>query len=190
MAPQTEKETAPDCQGLNLDVTRRQFLFIGGVSLVALSLPSSLGFGGQQSMQAMVAAYPRTRIGSVSELKLNDPVTFKYPYDNTFSTNYLYKLGAEAGGGVGADKDIVAFNTICPHQGGFLQGRFNPENQVLGPCPLHLTTFDLTRHGMVVSGHATQGVPQITLEVEGDDIYATGVLGLIYSFYDNNVAPA
>ncbi len=190
MVRKAAKEKSPACQGLNLDVTRLQFLFIGGASLVALTLPRSLGFGGQTSLQAMVAEYPRTKVGSVSQLKLNEPVEFFYPYDNTFSRNYLYKLGTEAGGGVGVDRDIVAFNTICPHQGGYLVGRYNADHQVLGPCPLHLTTFDLTRHGMVVSGHATQGVPQITLEIEGDDIYATGVLGLIFSFYDNKVAPA
>jgi len=55
----------------------------------------------------------------------------------------------------------------------------------MGPCPLHLTTFDLTRHGMVISGHATDGLPQARLEVLGDDIVATGVTGLIYGVEDN-----
>jgi arsenite oxidase small subunit len=40
---------------------------------------------------------------------------------------------------------------------------------------------------MVVSGHATQGLPQIILELEGDDILATGVLGLIFGYHDNLV---
>ncbi|MBI1906526.1 MAG: arsenate reductase (azurin) small subunit, partial [Rhodocyclales bacterium] len=57
--------------------------------------------------------------------------------------------------------------------------------QVLGPCPMHLTTFDLTKHGMVVAGHGTESLPQILLEVEGDDIYAVGVMGLIYGYADN-----
>jgi arsenite oxidase small subunit len=43
---------------------------------------------------------------------------------------------------------------------------------------------------MVVSGHATQGLPQIILETDGDDIIATGVMGLIFSYYDNHVDPA
>jgi arsenite oxidase small subunit len=47
---------------------------------------------------------------------------------------------------------------------------------------LHLTTFDLTRHGMVISGHATESLPQIVLEVQGDDIYAVGVQGLVYGY--------
>lgn len=54
-----------------------------------------------------------------------------------------------------------------------------------GPCPLHLSTFDLTKFGMIVSGHATSSLPQITLEAEGDDIVATGVQGLIWGYSAN-----
>ncbi|MBT4513556.1 MAG: hypothetical protein HOC77_00505, partial [Chloroflexi bacterium] len=60
---------------------------------------------------------------------------------------------------------------------------------MMGPCGWHLSTYDLTRHGIIVSGHATQGLPQITLELEGDDIYATGVQALIFGFNDNEQAP-
>jgi arsenite oxidase small subunit len=64
--------------------------------------------------------------------------------------------------------------------GGPLDGTYKAKYQVLGPCPLHLTTFDLTKHGMVASGHATESLPQIVLELQGDDIYAVGVMGLVY----------
>jgi arsenite oxidase small subunit len=86
---------------------------------------------------------------------------------------------------VGPGSDVVAFNLTCPHQGGPLHGTYKPEHQILGACPLHLTTFDLTRHGMVVSGHATESLPQIVLETQGEDIYAVGVLGLVYGFSAN-----
>jgi arsenite oxidase small subunit len=56
---------------------------------------------------------------------------------------------------------------------------------VLGPCPLHLSTFDLTKHGMIVSGHAVESLPQIVLEIDGDDIVATGVMGLFYGYSQN-----
>ena len=59
------------------------------------------------------------------------------------------------------------------------------EHKILGPCPCHFTTFDLRNNGMVVLGQATQNLPQVTLAVEGDDIYATGLMGLIYGFRDN-----
>jgi arsenite oxidase small subunit len=66
-----------------------------------------------------------------------------------------------------------------------LQGSYKSEHAVMGPCPLHLTTFDLTRHGMVIAGHATESLPQIVLETDGDDIVATGVLGLLYGKHNN-----
>jgi arsenite oxidase small subunit len=69
--------------------------------------------------------------------------------------------------------------------GGPLAGTFKPDDQALGPCPLHQTTFDLTRHGMVISGHGTESLPQILLELDGDAIYAVGMIGLIYGRYDN-----
>jgi arsenite oxidase small subunit len=38
---------------------------------------------------------------------------------------------------------------------------------------------------MVVAGHATESLPQVVLEVEGGDIYAKGILGLVYGKRDN-----
>ncbi|MBI3977883.1 MAG: arsenate reductase (azurin) small subunit [Chloroflexi bacterium] len=172
-------------------LTRRQFLFLGGGALVTLAMPRFLhGVPAAEGLSLQMAAYPRQKVGQLSTLKLGQPVEFKYPFDHPNCTNFLYKLGKPAGGGIGPALDVVAFNNLCPHQGGPLAGRLNAEHQVLGPCPLHLTTFDLTRHGMVVSGHATEGLPQIVLELEGDDIVATGVMGLLYGFHNNRVDPA
>ncbi len=165
-------------------LSRRSFLLRGGlaVTVVALGIPS-LGRAETDLQKALVASYPRRKIGALSALKAGQPVEFNYPYPNV--ANILVKLGARAGGGVGAAEDVVAFNQQCTHMGGPMQGTYKPEHQVLGPCPIHLTTFDLTRHGMVVSGHATESLVQIVLETEGDDIYAVGVLGLIYSYASN-----
>ncbi|MCH8852877.1 MAG: hypothetical protein IID41_09540, partial [Planctomycetes bacterium] len=145
------------------------------------------------------------------ELELHKTVTCYYPYDEPHCSSMLVRLGTAAGGGVGPGQDIVAFSQMCTHQGGLLEGQYqasgqpsavsgqplvdqnpkseirNPKSEyrVLGPCPLHLSTFDLTRHGMIVAAHATENLPQIVLELEGDNIYATGVLGLIYGYSDN-----
>ena len=171
-------------------LSRRQFLFGAGAALTVLAMPDWMRRTGMPGrLKAQVAEYPRQVIGQLSDLSLGQPVAFNYPWDHPFSANFLIKLGQPAGGGVGEDNDVVAFNSFCTHQGGPLTGKFNAEAGVAGPCPLHWTTFDLTRHGMVVSGHATMGLPQIILETEGDDIYATGVLGLIFSYYDNRVDP-
>ena len=169
-------------------MSRRQFLLSSGlaVSVVALAgVPGLAGAAGTQPM-ALKATYPRQRIGSIAALRTGAPVEFVYPYPAV--SNILVKLGAPAGGGIGADGDIVAFNQQCTHMGGPMQGTYKPAHQVLGPCPLHLTTFDLTRHGMVVSGHATESLPQIVIETQGDAIYAVGVLGLVYG-YGSNLLP-
>jgi arsenite oxidase small subunit len=169
-------------EGGHACMSRRQFLLTGGV-LVTLATAPSFAFA--TPMQALKADYPRVKIGRLSALKQGVPVEFSYPYPNV--RNILVKLGAPAGAGVGKETDVVAFNQQCTHMGGPLGGTYKAQHQVLGPCPLHLTTFDLTRHGMVVSGHATESLPQIVLETQGDDIYAVGVLGLIYG-YSANVA--
>ncbi len=165
-------------EGERLCMSRRQMLLSGGAAVTLITLGGLPGLA--QAAQALKATYPRQKIGTVSALKAGVPVDFNYPYPDI--RNILVKLGAPAGAGLGADKDIVAFNQQCTHMGGPLDGTYKPAHQVLGPCPLHLTTFDLTRHGMVVSGHATESLPQIVLEVKGDDIYAVGVMGLVYGY--------
>lgn len=166
-------------------MNRREFLLFGGSAVTVITLGTLPGLAGQAQAQqlALRASYPRTRVGTIPALKKGVPVQFNYPYPNV--SNILVKLGVPAGGGVGPDTDIVAFNQSCTHMGGPLHGTYKDAYQMLGPCPLHLTTFDLTRHGMVVSGHATESLPQIVLETEGNTLYAVGVLGLIYGYSSN-----
>lgn len=161
-------------------MSRRQLLLSGGALTSLVTLSGIPGLSIAAPLHALKAEYPKARIGKLSALKKGIPVEFSYPYPDV--RNVLVRLGVPAGAGVGADKDIVAFNQQCTHMGGPLNGTYKPEHQVLGPCPLHLTTFDLTRHGMVVSGHATESLPQIVLEIKGDDIYAVGVMGLVYGY--------
>lgn len=158
--------------GGHLCMSRRQFLLSGGAIVTLAAMP------GFVQAAAIKAGFKRQKIGKLSALQAGRPVEFNYPFADV--RNILVKLGAPAGGGIGPDKDIVAFNQQCTHMGGPLDGTYKPQHQVLGPCPLHLTTFDLTKHGMVITGHATESLPQIVLEVQGDDIYATGVMGLVY----------
>jgi arsenite oxidase small subunit len=168
-------------------MTRRAFLF-GGSAAVAgtVLLPGLPGLEGK-ALAAEVSRYPRKRIGSLKTLQLNQPAKFNYPDEAQNSNSLLFRLDAAAGGGIGPDQNVVAFNALCTHMGGLLDGpgSFSAADQALGPCLLHQTSFDLTRHGMVIGGHATESLPQVLLELEGDDIYAVGMLGLIYGRYDN-----
>lgn len=161
-------------------MSRRQMLLSGGALTTLVTLGGIPGLSLAAPLHALKAEYPKAKIGKLSALKKGVPLEFSYPYKDV--RNVLVRLGVVAGGGVGADRDIVAFNQQCTHMGGPLNGTYKPEHQVLGPCPLHLTTFDLTRHGMVASGHATESLPQIVLELRGDDIYAVGVMGLVYGY--------
>lgn len=169
-----------DNGGEHACMSRRHFLLASGTVVSLAALP---GLALAAPLHALRADYPRVRVGRLSALKLGDPVAFTYPYPNV--RNLLVKLGAPAGAGIGSDSDVVAFNQQCTHMGGPLDGTYKAKHQVLGPCPLHLTTFDLTRHGMVVSGHGTESLPQILLETQGDEIYAVGVLGLIWGYSAN-----
>lgn len=166
-------------------ISRREFLLAsgGGVAstVIFLSMP-----GLAEALPARMTKYPEKRIAKLSEARQDVPIEFRYPFDDYLhSASFLVKLGVPAGGGVGPDKDIVAFNSLCTHMGGPMMGAYKPEHKALGPCPFHLTSFDLTKHGMVIAGHATESLPQVMLEIRGDDIYAIGMLGLIYGRYDN-----
>ena len=156
-------------------ISRRHFLLAGATTLILSTIPGMAG-----AMKLLVKEYPRLRVASLSQLIEDHPIEFMFPPENPISTFTMVKLGELAGAGIGEDQDIVAFSNLCTHMGGPLNGSYKPQHKALGPCPLHLTTFDMTRHGMVISGHATQTLPQAKLELVGDDIYITGVMGLIY----------
>ncbi|WP_281195073.1 arsenate reductase (azurin) small subunit [Halorubrum sp. F4] len=127
--------------------------------------------------------YPRVRVGSVDELSDGDVETFSYPLDGT--ENFLTRIGGEAWGGVGSDGRIVAFSGICTHMGCPVQGQVKPAQEMAGPCSCHYTSFDLSKGGLVVSGAATTDLPQVRLDVEDGDIYATGIDGLVYGYRNN-----
>lgn len=168
-------------------LSRRGFLVLGaaGVTTVLLGelFPGRIA-AADAARQVRLSRYPRTPIGRLSDLIPDRPVEFRYPNDEPRSASFLVKLGRRAGGGVGPDQDVVAFNAFCTHMGGSLQGAYQGQHKV-ALCPLHLTTFDLTRHGIVAAGHATAHLPQVVIETQGDDLYAVGVLGLIYGTHDN-----
>lgn len=161
-------------------MSRRSFLILGGASVTVLATYGT----GAEAQDLVSSSYVRKVVGRVSELEPGKAVTFTYPTDDI--ENLLMMLTEEGGAGVGEARNIVAFNTICPHMGGYMgETEFKSQHSVLGPCPLHLSTFDLTRHGMIVSGHAVESLPQIVLEIDGDDIVATGVMGLFYGYSQN-----
>ena len=157
----------PACQ------SRRDFLLGGGKLLVLVAAS-----GITEAVWAQRAGHAPLAVARLSALKPGEPYYFEYPQAGDF--NMLVKLGVAAGGGIGPQADVVAFSTRCTHLGGKLRGTLQAEVHVLGPCPRHLTTFDLSRHGVVITGHATASLPQVVLELDGDQIRAVGMQGLVY----------
>ncbi len=168
-------------------LSRRQFLFYSATAVSTVALSSVFpGSGAVLGAEALFAKYPKKKIVSLADLRQDTPIDFLYPNDDaTYAQCFIVKLGEKAGGGAGPDQDIVAFSSLCTHMGGLLNKSYKPEHKVAGPCPSHLTTFDLTRHGMVVAGHAVESLPQIVLEVKNGSVYATGVVGLIFGGASN-----
>ncbi len=182
-----EKEKESAAEHTLCMMTRRKFLMTSGVAAISVSTISLSLFPGG-TVQAEVVEYPRKRIARLSELKDDMPINFNYPDDAAGSSAMLVKMGGvKGGGGIGPQGDVVAFSYLCAHQGGPLQGLYKAveNHRVLGQCPMHLSTFDLTRHGIVVSGQAYESLPQILLELKGDDIYAVGIMGLLYGRNQN-----
>jgi len=166
-------------------MNRREFMLFGSSAIVSastISLTLLPGTSYAKEQKAQVVGYPRVKVAKLSDLKDNKAIDFQYPDKLASAQCTLVKMGVEAGGGIGDKKDIVAFSTLCTHQGGPLMGTYQAtdEHRTLGPCPLHLSLYDLRRHGIVVSGQAYQSIPQVLLEVDGDDVYAVGMMGLIF----------
>ena len=121
---------------------------------------------------------------------------FDYPLVGQASI--LVKMGEPVVGGVGPDDDIVAFSKICTHMGCPIS-EYQHDLNALGPCACHYTTFDLIHGGMVAMGQATQNLPQVLLNVDGDSGMAGGLMRLVkigrsefadeMSFIPRNLAP-
>jgi arsenite oxidase small subunit len=165
-----------------VEASRREFLYIAGAAgsgaAMFFLLPKVFG-SGDGGTGAMVGVFPRVRVASLSELEVGVPASFDYPQIG--QTNILVKMGEPVIGGVGPDEDIVAFSKLCTHMGCPIS-EYQHDYKVLGPCPCHYTTFDLIHGGMVTMGQATESLPQILLDVDGDSVVAGGVFRLVYGY--------
>ncbi len=165
----------------NLNKSRRNLLraalifplvvVVAGVSAIVRSLASPFSLPAQQSSTTtMTSVFPRVKVANLSDVTVDNPVSFNYPLDS--EANVLAKLGTKAQGGIGPNSDIVAFSVICQHQG----CRFNVSGSS-GRCPCHGSIFDLANGGRVIGGPAPRPVPQVILALDSStgDIYATGM---------------
>ena len=174
----TDDKPGPFCMNRRSAIT-----VVAGGAMVAGFAPGDLVEAATGEARLQDGVYPELRVAKLSSLVEGEPLAFAYPLRQ--QPNLLVKLGAEALHGIGPDKDVVAFSTLCTHMGGSLRGRYRHDVKAIGPCPFHFSTFDLRKGGIPVHASATQNLPQILLRLDGDDVVAVGVTGLIYGFRNN-----
>ena len=156
------------------DISRRKFLQTTSASAL-------LFFSGLNKGQAATPEkYPSRKIGNIKNLKMNEPLAFNYPDEQ--SPCLLVKVENDAVGGVGPDKNIVSFSTLCTHMGCpliYSKGRL--------VCKCHYSMFDVSKNGQSYQGLASQWVAQVVLRLDAStgNIYAEGVEGLIYGRIGN-----
>ena len=157
-------------------ITRRQALVASGVAAAgagAAGIVAATSDDGE-------GEFPRLSVARVEDLNPNEPVTFEYPLKGQSSV--LVDLGDEVPGGVGDNNSIVAYSVLCQHMGCPVQ--FVPEGGYM-LCPCHQSKYDPAREGNVIQGVAQTPLPRIELEIDGDDVVAVGVDGLIYGYREN-----
>lgn len=154
----------------NKSIKRRDVLRVG--STVAASGLALAGFAAPAT-----AAASRIRVAALSEIVPGKPVEFSFPKDAAAA---LIDLGEAVADGVGPNRSITAFSTLCQHQGCPVE--FHAESKEF-VCGCHASRFDVSRGGMAVEGPATRGLPRIALEIEDGVVYATGVAeGVVYGY--------
>ncbi len=168
-------------------VTRRVFLKLSGSGAATAVAPAGTTAFAPPAEAAQVEAgrtalpYPRKVVANMSALKANTPVAFNFPDASSPCT--LVKLGRAVPGGVGPDKDIVAYSTLCTHMG--CPVAYDSSTRTFR-CGCHYSVFDAEMAGQMVCGQATENLPQVTLEVDSQGgLVATSVNGLIYGRQSN-----
>lgn len=163
------------------DLNRRDFIKVGGAGIAGLIVAKALP-GSAAAETANAPAYPTMDIGPLSALAPGGAIQFNYP--DAESPAILIRLTEPGLNGAGPKQTLVAYSQLCTHKGCPLD--YNAERKLL-ICPCHWSTFDPAKAGAIVIGQASQPLPQIVLNVEGDLIQAVGVNGLIYGRHTNIV---
>ena len=152
--------------------SRRGFLKFSALGFGAVAVAPSLMAADGKSQMSVFGEYTKAKVGSLATLKKNGELDFAYPNGNS-----LCKA-------VYVDGQVKAYSTICTHKGCPTMYDKKTETFV---CPCHFTKYDAKKDGQMIIGHATGGLPKVILEINGDDIYAIGVDGLIFGRINNNV---
>lgn len=168
-------------------LSRRHFFKVSGGLAASAGLASGVVPATAEAAPSADAGrthlpYPRKPLGAAAKLKVGQTVAFTYPDASSPCT--LLKLGKAAEGGVGPDRDIVAYSTLCTHMG--CPVSYEAKSGCF-KCPCHFSTFDAEKAGQMVCGQATEDLPRIVLQYDAQSgaVSAVAVDGLIYGRQSN-----
>ena len=160
-------------------ITRRTFLKAGGGAIATAAAGVAPPAAAAPTDTAKtVLPYPRGDVGKAASMSASTPVAFTYP--DTASPCLAVKLGnGPVPGGVGPDRDIVAYSTLCTHMG--CPVAYDARARTF-KCPCHYSSFDAEKSGQMICGQATENLPRVVLEYNAQSgaITAIGIDGLIY----------
>ena len=168
-----------------MSVTRRNFLKAGGAAVAGAGASAALVSEAQAATADAGRAtlpYKPKIVGAARTLRENVPVRFTFP--DASSPCVLVKLGKAAPGGVGPDRDIVAFSTMCTHMG--CPVSYEAASRTFR-CGCHYSVFDAELAGQMVCGQATENLPRIVLayDAKSGNVSAVSIDGLLYGRQSN-----
>ena len=168
-------------------VSRRDFFKISGGAVAGVGLAVTGVASGAAEAAVNTSAslpYPHKAIAIVKGMKVNEAVSFTYP--DAESPCVAIKTGNPVPGGIGPNKDIIAYSVQCTHQG--CPVSYDSAAKSF-KCPCHFSMFDAEKQGQVICGQAPTKLPQIVLEYDAksDSVSAVSVIGLIYGRQANIV---
>lgn len=168
-------------------LSRRQFFKVSsgvaaGAGLATGLIPNPAQAASSTDAGRTVLPYPRKSLGTGSRLTAGQPVAFTYP--DAASPCMLLRVGHPVENGVGPQRDIVAYSTLCSHMG--CPVSYDAKSSCF-KCPCHFSTFDAEKSGQMVCGQATESLPRIVLDYDAASgmVTAVAVHGLIYGRQSN-----
>ncbi|AJX94397.1 arsenate reductase (azurin) small subunit [Burkholderia pseudomallei] len=166
-----------------MSLSRRHFLKLTGGAAAGATVTVASTQAAQTTQATRAEAgratlpYTPKVIARAAQLRENAPLAFTFP--DALSPCVMVKMGTPVLGGVGPDKDIVAFSVLCTHMG--CPVAYDAATREFN-CPCHFSKFDAEKAGQMISGQATEKLPSIVLDYNASNgtVRAVSVDGLIY----------
>lgn len=164
----------------DLKLSRRIFLKSSGAAAIGgagLAIGTSPAQAQPAAPTGTTLNYPRQTVGKAAAMPVNQAVNFTYP--DSSSPCVALRMGTPVPGGVGPNKDIVAFSSLCTHMG--CPVSYDGGTRTF-KCGCHFSIFDPENGGQMVCGQATEDLPRVLLAYDPatDTVNAVGIDGLIY----------